>query len=131
MVTDASKIQGAVTQSCPGVGMLNVGQYRTVGVQDLIDANGGPRIPSAATAQKGYRAIQLVLSRDGLLTPEEMAYFELMARRAEERGLMPYSSGRVGGYSHPWFSATGGRGTLTSRLAVCSGTLPNISYGAW
>jgi uncharacterized protein (TIGR03437 family) len=129
MVTDAAKIQAAASQSCAGVGMLNPGQFRTLRVQDLIDANGGPRVPSAANAPKNYRVANLVLSRDGLLSPEEMAYFELMARRAEERGLMPYNSGRAGGMAHPWFSATGGRGTLTARLAGASGTLPVIGYG--
>lgn len=129
MVTDAAKIQAASTSSCGGVGLLSAGQFRTIRVNDLIEANGGARVPSVANAPKNYRAVHLVLSRDGLLSAEEMAYFELMARRAEERGLVPFNSGRAGGFSHPWYSATGGRGTLTTRLVGATAALPVIGFG--
>lgn len=126
LVTDAAKEAAAQTQSCGGLGTLTPDQYRVVTVQELITAN-GPRVPPVSAAQKNFRSIHLVLSRDGLLSAEEMAYFEYMARRSEERGAVPYNTGAAAGFAAPWFASTRGRSVLTSRLSA--DPLPTITYG--
>lgn len=126
VVTSAAKTNAAMTQSCDGLGRLAAGEFRRVDGQDLVAAN-GPRIPNASQSQKSFKVLNIVVSRDALLSAEEMSYIEVMARRAEERGPMPYNIGRAMGFSSPWFAATQGRSTMSSRISA--DTLPVISHG--
>jgi uncharacterized protein (TIGR03437 family) len=126
IITDTAKLQAATTSSCVGAGTLTASQYQRVTIQDLISAAGGERQPNAAASQKDFRAVNLVVSRDGLLSAEEMAYFEQMARRGEERNIIPSSVGRPGVHI-PWFTATRERSTLSTKIS--SLPMPVISTG--
>ncbi|MBM3756472.1 MAG: hypothetical protein FJW38_21095, partial [Acidobacteria bacterium] len=126
LITDNAKLQAATTNSCPGAGTLTPAQYQRVTIQDLITAAGGARQLSAAASQKDFRTVNLVVSRDGLLSPDEMAYFEQMARRGEERNLVPSSGSQPGTYV-PWFTATRERSTMSTKIS--SLPMPVISTG--
>ncbi len=127
IITSAQKIAAGQTGSCGGVGTLAPGQFTIATVQDLSQAAGGPRVPSSATSQKNFRALNVVISRDGLLSPDDLAYYEFMARRIEEKGLVPTSIGFSTNYSQPFGVATGGRAQITANLTATP--MPEIFYG--
>lgn len=127
IITSAQKIAAGQTGSCGGVGTLAPGQFTIATVQDLIQAAGGPRVPSSATSQKNFRVLNVVVSRDGLLSPDDLAYYEFMARRVEEKGLVPTSIGFSTNYSQPFGVSTGGRAQITANLTATP--LPEIFYG--
>lgn len=79
-------------------------------------AQAGARNPSAELAPRDFRMATIILSRGRLLTADELAFFEYMAARGEMRVALPYSDGLTRGNTLPFYLATGGRGTLTTRL---------------
>lgn len=125
VVTDAARA-AAAQNGCGAVGTLQPGQFQTVNAQTVVGAYGA-RTPAAGAAQKDFKALTVVVSRDGLLSREEMAYFEAMSRRAEERGLVPRNVGLAANFSNAWYPATGGRSTMSHRLS--SDAMPVIAYG--
>jgi hypothetical protein len=92
-----------------------VGAVDSIRVEDII-ARDGERAPSAATAPREFRIATVVLSSGGMLSQQEMSFFEHMAARGEQRVALPYSDGLIRGTTLPFFIATGGRGTLVTRL---------------
>jgi hypothetical protein len=90
-----------------GVDSLRIG--------DII-ARDGERVPSAATAPREFRIATVVLSRGGMLSRDEMSFFEYMAARGEQRVALPSSDGLIRGTTLPFFIATGGRAALVTRL---------------
>lgn len=125
VVTDRAKIQSVFSGQTPCIGMINASQYQTIDANTII-ATQGARVPSAEASQKDFRALHVVVSRDALLTPEEMAFFEIYTRRAEDRGSM-YWPASVRGTTKPWYAATRGRSTLTAKISAES--VPTIAYG--
>ena len=79
-------------------------------------ARDGPRNPSYNTAQREFRMATIVLSRNGLLSREEMSYFNHMAARGELRSDVQVLNGTTRLTTAPFYIATGGRGTLITRL---------------
>jgi hypothetical protein len=84
-------------------------------IADII-ARDGERVPSAAISAREFRIATVVLSRGGMLSPDEMSFFEYMAARGEQRVGLPVSDGFIRGTTLPFFIATGGRATLVTRL---------------
>jgi uncharacterized protein (TIGR03437 family) len=124
VVTDRAKIESVFTGPSPCIGMINSSQYQTIDANTIV-ATQGARVPSADASQKDFRVLHVVVSRDALLTPEEMAFFEIYTRRAEDRGSM-YWPGSVRGTTKPWFAATRERSTLTAKISAES--VPTIAY---
>lgn len=124
-ITAPAKIALA-NQGCAALGTLAVGQYEKVTIEQLIALN-GPRVPGVASSRKDFRVMNVVVSRDGLLSSEEMAYLDVMARRSEERGMVPFNIGREMSFSNPWYVSTKQRSTLRSQLSTEA--MPTISYG--
>jgi hypothetical protein len=85
-------------------------------IDDVIAAEGGPRLPAPAEAQKEFRLATIVLSKDRLLSAAEMAFFDHLAARGEATTELPFTSGRVQGTTKPFFLATGRRATLSTRV---------------
>ena len=87
-----------------------------VTIDDLI-AQYGERSPDYTVSRKDFAAATVVYSSDRLLTPAEMAWFNHMAQRAEAREPLPTKNlyfGRT--TANPFYVATGGRGTLSTRI---------------
>jgi hypothetical protein len=99
----------------PGNGQLLLGPVDLITIDDVI-AIEGPRIPAATEAQKDFRIATIVLSCGGLLSDNEMAFFDYMAARGEATTELPFTSGFSGGTTKPFYLATGGRGTLSSTI---------------
>lgn len=91
------------------------GPVDTLRISSVI-AQAGARNPSAELAPRDFRVATVVLSRGRLLTRDEIAFFEYMAARGEMRVTLAYSDGLTRGNTLPFFLATGGRATLTTRL---------------
>jgi hypothetical protein len=91
------------------------GAVDSVRIADIV-ARDGPRVPAAAIAPREFRLATIVLSRNGLLTLDEMAFYDYMAARGEQRVALPFSDAITRGTTLPFYVATGGRATLTTAL---------------
>lgn len=102
-------------QTCTDSSPILEGPTSRVRIDDLIASNGA-RVPRVADSPKHFRIATLVLSKDRLLTAEEMAFFDYMAARGEAVAPLPYASGFVNGTTYPFFVATGERATLSADI---------------
>lgn len=84
-------------------------------VQEIIAEN-GTREPVYGSARSEFRFATIVLSTGRLLSPEEMAFFNHMAARGEATTELHFTSGFWEGTTKPFYLATGGRGTLSTRV---------------
>ena len=84
-------------------------------VADIIAAL-GPRVPDHLNSPRSFSTATIVLSRDRLLNADEMAFFTHMAARGEARTQLQFTSGFARGLTKPFFLATGGRATMTTRM---------------
>ena len=99
------------------VGGVLSGPLDTVTVAKWV-ARDGPRNPSYANAQRNFRMATIVLSRGGLLSREELSFFNHMALRGELEGDLPSIEVATRTRTLPFFAATGGRGSLTTRMRI-------------
>jgi hypothetical protein len=88
------------------------GPLQTITIDDVIAADG----ERPAASQRDFTMATLVLSAGRLLTQEEMAFFDHMAARGEARVELPFTLGFSRGMTKPFYLATGGRATLTTRV---------------
>lgn len=84
-------------------------------MQEVIALH-GPRVPSHETSKKSFRVATVVVSRDRLLTDDELALFEYFAARGEAREPLPFTSGLARGMTSPFYVATRGLATVDLRL---------------
>lgn len=96
----------------PTCGGLLHGPVQTLTIADVI-ASDGERPPAS---QRSFAIATLVLSRGRLLSQDEMAFFDHMAERGEERVELPFTSGFSRGMTKPFYLATGGRATLVTQV---------------
>src|SRR5437763_137505 len=89
----------------------------TITINDVIAVN-GIRSPDAVAAKKFFRIATVVISRDRLLTDDEMAVLEYFAARGESDVALPYTSGLARGTTKPFSVATRGLGHVDFRLEV-------------
>jgi len=94
---------------CGGQGTATV-----VTIDDII-ATYGARSPDYTESQKDFTMATIILSKDRLLTPHEMAYFNHMAERGERTDLVPDPQ-NPNELRQPFYLATGGRGTLSTQV---------------
>lgn len=94
-----------------------VGGVDSIRVGDIV-ARDGERVPPAAAAPREFSIATVVLSSGGMLTRDEMSFFEYMAARGEQRVGLPFSDGLIRGTTLPFYIATGGRATLVTRLRI-------------
>lgn len=81
-----------------------------------IIAVDGPRVPAAAAAPRQFHISTIVLSKGGLLTRDELSFFDHMAARGAELLAVQYSNGLTSGTTLPFYGATGGRGLLITKV---------------
>ncbi|HYV96106.1 MAG TPA: hypothetical protein VE967_01480 [Gemmatimonadaceae bacterium] len=87
----------------------------TYTIQNYI-TNQGARVPSSATAPKQFSAAVAVISFGRLLNASEMAFFDRAAARAETTTPLQSQTGLVLVTASGFFTATGGRATMRTRL---------------
>lgn len=104
----------AASLQCAGQA-VPTGAATRLTVQDVI-ARAGPRVPDAASAPRRFRVATLLVTRDGLASPEAMAHFSAMAQRAEAREPLSGLEGRALTPGVPFYVATRGRATLHTGL---------------
>lgn len=88
----------------------------TVTIDDII-AQYGVRTPDHTVSRKHFAMATVVYSKDRLLTPEEMAWFNHMSQRGEALSPLPIKLTNVGRTTvNPFYVATGARATLSTRI---------------
>jgi hypothetical protein len=92
-----------------------LGQLETVTIQDIV-RRAGTRVPDSAHSSHAFRVATVIVSKDGLLSAEAMAFYSHFARRAEATQEMLYHSGFAKGTAKPFALSTRGLGTLDARL---------------
>jgi hypothetical protein len=113
----------AAIQSTPCQGQIYGGAVTRVRVQDVINAV-GPRVPAAGGAPTNFRTATILVTRTALASPEAMALFSALAERAEGQAATMVHEGFLKQFQSPFFVATGGRGTLDTRLDLPSPGAP-------
>ena len=98
-----------------------VGPTDTVTVGEWV-ARDGVRTPAYPQAQSMFRMATIVLSRNGLLTRDEMSFYNAVAQRAESEIEVQAIRETTRVITWPFFLATGGRGRLITRLQVGQGS---------
>jgi hypothetical protein len=91
------------------VGAILGGATTTTTIRDIVTANGLRPLEYTGTPIT-YRAVLVVVSRGRLLTPQEMAYYDLAAQRGEATSTFD------GKYLTPFSVNTRGRGILVTKL---------------
>ena len=101
----------AACNGCPVAGGV-----ATVTIGDVVSAQGA-RSPDAASTRRTQRFVNIVVSRNRLLTDDELSYLDAMSARGEATTPQTVSMGLTTGTSvKPWRLATRGRGTAEIRL---------------
>lgn len=89
-------------------------EVQIIRIADVIAA-AGVRKPDAMSAQRHFRVATIVVS-ERPLNALEMSFYDFFARRAEATTTLPCAVLLGEGTCYPWYLATGGRSTMTSRL---------------
>ena len=89
----------------------------TITINDVIATN-GVRSPDAFASKKFFRIATVVISRDRLLTDDEMTILDYFAARGEQDVALPYTSGLARGTTKPFNVATRGIGHVDFRLEI-------------
>jgi hypothetical protein len=91
------------------------GATDTITVADWV-ARDGARAPAWPAAQDTFRMATVVLSRGGLLSREELAFYNNLAQRGEAEVQVTTMNFTTRLPTLPFAPATGGRGKLITRL---------------
>jgi hypothetical protein len=92
-------------------GSIYTGAMTRVRIADVIAAL-GPRTPAYGAAPTTFRTATILVTRDGLASPEMMSLYSWLTERAEWRVRVPTHSGFSKELGRPFHLATSGRGTL-------------------
>jgi hypothetical protein len=91
---------------------ITAASYKTVTIHQIQDAEGGVRAPSAKDSQKDF-TLAFLVTQDTAYNDAAYAFFSLMSYT-----LMGKDPPNAQTYFSSFYWATGGRGTLNSRLPV-------------
>jgi hypothetical protein len=91
---------------------ITAASYRTVTIEQMMQAEGGPRNPPYIDSQKEF-TLAFIVTQDRPFDDAAYAYFSLMSHE-----LMRQEGPRPHHHNAPFYWATGGRATLTSRLPL-------------
>ena len=94
-----------------------VGPTDTITVGEWV-ARDGVRSPAYSQAQRTFRMATIVLSRNGLLSRDELSFYNAVAMRAESETELPAIRATTRITTWPFFLATGGRARLISQLRL-------------
>lgn len=76
----------------------------------------GPRVPDSIDAQKNFKIATILVSKDRLLSEDEMAFFNFFASRAEETKEVATHIGLAKGTAKPFVVSTRGLGALNAQI---------------
>ena len=99
--------------TAPDIGVAVEGETRAVHINDIIAQHGTRSGPADDT----WRRVTIVVSRNELVSAEEMHYWNFFAARHEAR-----SGATTFGGMPPFYEATGGRATLDTTLERYDGS---------
>jgi uncharacterized protein YjdB len=112
-LADSSEVENQVVfqnqSQTAQVGSILQGPTTVVTIRDIVSAN-GLRTPRWAGAPVTFRLASVVVSRGRLLTPMEMANFDLRARRGEATTRFSDQ------FEAPFYVNTKGRGILVTKI---------------
>jgi hypothetical protein len=91
---------------------ITAASVRTVTIEDILQAEGGARVPTVADSQKEFN-LAYIVTQDGPYNDAAYAYFSLMSY-----ALMSRQAPEARDMYAPFYWATGGRATLNTRLPV-------------
>lgn len=91
---------------------ITAASYKTVTIDQIMQAEGGARIPSSAESQKDF-TLAFIVTQDLPYNDAAYAFFSLISHE-----LMSRNPPREHNMLAPFYWATGGRGTLDTRLPV-------------
>ncbi len=91
---------------------ITAASYKTVTIDQIMRSAGGPRSPASADAQKAF-SLAFVVTQDTPFNDAAYAFFSLLSYSLTGRESPKYYSSYA-----PFYWATGGRGTLDTRLPV-------------
>lgn len=92
-------------------GSIYTGAMTRVPIGDVVAAL-GPRTPAYGDAPATFRTATILVTRDGLASPEMMSLYSWLTERAEWRARVPTHSGFAKELGTPFHVATRGRGAL-------------------
>ena len=107
--------QDPATLPLPGDGITVTSPARYITVDSVI-AYVGSRVPPFGAAPTQFRVVTIILSAGRLLTPSEMAWYHYAAARGEEADTVSGMDGDSPARTPPFRVATGGRGSLVTRI---------------
>jgi hypothetical protein len=92
--------------------LITAASYKTISMNQITNAEGGLRVPSSAESQKDFN-LAFIVTQDTAYNDAAYAFFSLMSYT-----LMSKDPPDTRTYFTSFYWATGGRGTLNSRLPV-------------
>ncbi len=114
----------AAAQALSCMGQVFNGAVTPLTAQDVI-SHVGPRVPAAGVAPTSFRIATILVTRDGLASPEAMALYSWFADRAEARSPTAIHSGFLKQLGMPFYVATGGRASLDTHLTLPEPAAPS------
>ena len=103
----------ALTLPCNN--QLFTGPVTRISITDIVNTF-GPRVPDSIDAPKKFKVATILVSQDGLLSEDEMAFFNFFSRRAEETKEVAVHLGLVKGTTKPFVISTRGLGALNTQI---------------
>jgi hypothetical protein len=94
---------------------------------DTVIAQHGARVPQAADAPYSFSAATVVISRDRLLTDQELAFFDYMAARASYTERLNCQIGGARRLGSTWYLLTHGRSRLNTDMVPSSPLTPTVT----
>ncbi len=91
---------------------ITAASYQTITIEQIMAAEGGPRVPSSDEAQKDF-TLAFIVTQDVPYNDAAYAFFSLLSYDLMSRDP-PHTYGNLA----PFYWATGGRATLDTRLPV-------------
>lgn len=91
------------------------GPTTTVTINDVI-AHAGARSPDFAHSQKRFRVATLLVTKEGLASPQALRLYDFFSARAGATAPLAYSEGFIHGTSQPFRVVTHGIGRLDPRI---------------
>lgn len=94
---------------------LFTGPVTRIAISDIVNTF-GPRVPDSINAPKNFKVATILVSKDRLLSDDEMAFFNFFARRAEETREVAVHVGLLRGATKPFVISTRGLGALNTQI---------------
>lgn len=103
-----------LARTLPCNNQVFTGEVRRITITDIVNAV-GPRVPDSLNAPKNFKVATILVSK-GLLTEDEMAFYNFFSRRAEETKEVAVHLGFLRSTSKPFVISTRGLGALNTQI---------------